>query len=441
MTFDVFISYASKDKIVADAVCARLESAGIRCWIAPRDIVAGTSYGESIIDAIHRARVMVLVFSSHANASGHIPKEVERAMSAGVAILPFRIEDVMPGKSLDYFIGSVHWLDAMTPPIEQHLDILAFTVQKLIPAKSDEQGATPLPVTGIWQHGAPGFASKTPPSVAVPPAATVGTVLAISNKTLWTGVAAIVLIPVVVGGMLLWGKHSREPVDVSAPMSTASTVDAPSSTIAMHHASSPGDPSTKSGRNSVSKARRPSPGSAPPSSQTVDDHPDPLVGCYQWYANGRAGEGRVVIRTDGTLVAGRFVGHWRLVDASKRAYALIWPENIETMTISGDQQSITGWNQFGYSTSAARMTGKEGLTGTWRWSNGKIVTISSNGAFSTDWGPGRWRLLDEAHQRYELTWPNPVNNVTLLAGDTRLSGSDLDGVAIAGEKAGGCGGN
>ena len=122
MSYDVFISYASKDKTAADAVCARLEAAGIRCWIAPRDITPGTSYGEAIIEAIHGLKVMVLVFSSHANLSAHIPKEVERAVSSGVAIIPFRIEDVAPGKSLDYFIGSVHWLDAMTPPLEQHLD-------------------------------------------------------------------------------------------------------------------------------------------------------------------------------------------------------------------------------------------------------------------------------------------------------------------------------
>ncbi len=133
MAYDVFISYASKDKIVADAACARLEAAGIRCWIAPRDIVAGTSYGEAIIDAIHGAKIMVLVFSSSANSSGHIPKEVERAVSNGVPIIPFRIEDVAPGKSLDYFIGSVHWLDAMSPPLESHLDNLAATVQKLLP--------------------------------------------------------------------------------------------------------------------------------------------------------------------------------------------------------------------------------------------------------------------------------------------------------------------
>src|SRR6202142_36724 len=156
--FDVFISYASADKTVADAACARLESAGIRCWIAPRDVVAGRPYGEAIIDAIREAKVMVLVFSSNANFSDHIPKEVERAVSNGVAILPFRIQNVAPGKSLDYFIGSVHWLDAMTPPMEKHLDSLAQTVHKLIPESA--QG-TPLPPTVIWQHGA-----TVPPSSA-----------------------------------------------------------------------------------------------------------------------------------------------------------------------------------------------------------------------------------------------------------------------------------
>ena len=108
MGYGVFISYASKDKTAADAACARLEAAGIRCWIAPRDIVPGTSYGEAIIEAIHGLKVMVLVFSSNANASAHIPKEVERAMSSGVAIIPFRIEDV-PGKVARLF----YWLGAL----------------------------------------------------------------------------------------------------------------------------------------------------------------------------------------------------------------------------------------------------------------------------------------------------------------------------------------
>src|SRR5271155_5594677 len=162
VSFDVFISYASKDKIVADAVCARLEAAGIRCWIAPRDIVAGTSDGEASIDGIHGAKGMVLVFSSSANASGHIPKEVERAVSRGLTIIPFRIEDVAPGKSLDYFIGSVHWLDAMTPPMEKHVDELASTFHKLFPDKAAPPAAIGAPAPTPRQYPHPAVASQTP---------------------------------------------------------------------------------------------------------------------------------------------------------------------------------------------------------------------------------------------------------------------------------------
>src|SRR6202140_5714674 len=139
---DVFVSYASGDKLVADAVCAKLEASGFRCWIAPRDVLPGIHYGEASIDAIHECRIMVLVFSSKANLSGHIPKEIERAVSAGVTVMPLRIEDVAPAKSLDYFIGSVHWLDALTPPLEVHLQKLAANVQTLLArgATGAEQG-------------------------------------------------------------------------------------------------------------------------------------------------------------------------------------------------------------------------------------------------------------------------------------------------------------
>ncbi len=132
MTHDVFVSYASADKAVADAVCNTLESAGVRCWIAPRDVVPGMEYGESIIDAINACRIMVLVFSSKANLSAHISREIERAVSKGVTVMPLRIEQVLPSKTLDYFIGSVHWLDAVTPPLDAHLKMLAANVKTIL---------------------------------------------------------------------------------------------------------------------------------------------------------------------------------------------------------------------------------------------------------------------------------------------------------------------
>lgn len=132
MAHDVFISHSSQDKPIADAVCATLESRGIRCWIAPRDILPGTSWGEAIIDGINESRLMVLVFSSNANKSAQIIHEVERAVHKGLPIIPFRVEDIMPSKSLEFFISTPHWLDALSPPLEQHLGRLADTVKLLI---------------------------------------------------------------------------------------------------------------------------------------------------------------------------------------------------------------------------------------------------------------------------------------------------------------------
>lgn len=132
MAHDVFICHSAKDKTTADAVCAMLESSGIRCWIAPRDVTAGMEWSECIIDAIEECRVMVLVFTTNANESPQIRREVERAVNRGVAILPLRIEDILPARALEYFIGNVHWLDAMTPPLESHLQNLAGTVKILL---------------------------------------------------------------------------------------------------------------------------------------------------------------------------------------------------------------------------------------------------------------------------------------------------------------------
>jgi hypothetical protein len=132
MAFDVFISYSVHDKLTAQAVCATLESSGIRCWIAPRDIMPGSEYGDAIVEAINQSHALVLVFSSNANQSPQIRREVERAVSKGLPIVPLRIENIAPTQSLEYFIGAVHWLDALTPPLEQHLQRLAEAVKALL---------------------------------------------------------------------------------------------------------------------------------------------------------------------------------------------------------------------------------------------------------------------------------------------------------------------
>jgi TolB-like protein/Flp pilus assembly protein TadD len=132
MTPQIFISHSSKDKAVADAICHHLESADIPCWMAPRNIEFGSDWTEGIMRGITACRVFVLVFSENANVSGHVRREVARAFSLGLHVIPFRIEDTLPQSSLSYFLETVHWLDAVSPPLEKHLDSLTERVKKLL---------------------------------------------------------------------------------------------------------------------------------------------------------------------------------------------------------------------------------------------------------------------------------------------------------------------
>ncbi|PYJ32357.1 MAG: hypothetical protein DME88_11310 [Verrucomicrobia bacterium] len=132
MAHDVFVSHSVKDKAVADAIVARLEGDSVTCWIAPRDVVPGADWGESIIDAIESSRIMILIFSRNADASPQIKREVERAVNKGVYIIPFRVDDIPPTKSLEYFISTSQWMDAFSPPLERHLDNLAKTVKAVL---------------------------------------------------------------------------------------------------------------------------------------------------------------------------------------------------------------------------------------------------------------------------------------------------------------------
>jgi TIR domain len=117
---DVFISYSQPDQACAYELVERVESAGLECWIAPRDIAPSADWAAEIIDAISSARTMILVFSANSNESPQVRREVERAVHKNLCILPFRIENVLPSKSLEYFLSAQHWMDAFPPPREPH---------------------------------------------------------------------------------------------------------------------------------------------------------------------------------------------------------------------------------------------------------------------------------------------------------------------------------
>jgi len=124
-TKHAFISHSSKDHETAKRICEVLESHGVNCWIAPRDIDPGAPYDEEILRGLASSQTFVLLLSDSANASPHVKRELMCALNAGHAVYPIRIQEVQPGPKLEYLLQGIHWVDAWTPPIEAHLDRLA----------------------------------------------------------------------------------------------------------------------------------------------------------------------------------------------------------------------------------------------------------------------------------------------------------------------------
>ncbi|MEE0943391.1 MAG: toll/interleukin-1 receptor domain-containing protein [Methanobrevibacter sp.] len=131
MSHDVFISYSTKDKVTADAICHTLENNNMKCWIAPRNIKSGKPYAEEIMDAIMLTKIVVLVFSSNSQASQFVNNEINIAFSNSKPILSFKIDESMPEKELEYFLKTNHWLEAYPNP-EEKFSTLVRDASKLI---------------------------------------------------------------------------------------------------------------------------------------------------------------------------------------------------------------------------------------------------------------------------------------------------------------------
>ena len=107
----MFVSYASLDAAVANSIVEDLESRGLTCRIAPRDVKPGAQYADAIVRAINEARAVVLVMSGSAVGSSHVGKEIERASSKRKQIIAFRIDSAPLNHALEYFLSESQWID------------------------------------------------------------------------------------------------------------------------------------------------------------------------------------------------------------------------------------------------------------------------------------------------------------------------------------------
>lgn len=150
MKYDIFISYSHKDKIVADAIVNYLEKNGFRCWYAPRDIQTGQEWADSIINAISQSKLMVLIFTDFSNESSQVRREVDNAISRGLTIIPFKLTQKPPKGGMEYYLSTLHWLDAMDEPLEKAIEELHQRVSMLLTGQTADT-TVPVEINNTFQ--------------------------------------------------------------------------------------------------------------------------------------------------------------------------------------------------------------------------------------------------------------------------------------------------
>lgn len=106
--YQVFISHSSKDFSQAQAIVRYLEDRGIRCWIAPRDIQPGSSFGSSISAAIPACPIFLPLLSRNYMTSTHVEKELILAENdRSKHIFPMKLEDCPVVDPFDFHFANL----------------------------------------------------------------------------------------------------------------------------------------------------------------------------------------------------------------------------------------------------------------------------------------------------------------------------------------------
>jgi len=108
---DVFVSYSREDKERVLALTAKLKAAGVPVWIDVGGIDGAAMWGEEIVNALDRAKVLLLMVSESAVHSHNVVKEVVLTSERKGHILPVHLEPTQIPTSLKYPLAGIQHIE------------------------------------------------------------------------------------------------------------------------------------------------------------------------------------------------------------------------------------------------------------------------------------------------------------------------------------------
>jgi formylglycine-generating enzyme required for sulfatase activity len=166
MGHDVFINHSSKDNTCANALVGHLERAGIRCWVAPRDLQPGANLAGSLLTAVAGSKLMVVVLSANSTSLPHILRLVERAAHDAIPIVALRIMPVDLSAGLQKFVKQSELIDAIGETFDTHLPRVTESIKHRLSHAPATAAVPPRAAVTAKEPPIPGLKAVTVPTFA-----------------------------------------------------------------------------------------------------------------------------------------------------------------------------------------------------------------------------------------------------------------------------------
>ena len=128
---DVFVSYSREDNDKVLELTAKLRAAGVPLWMDVRSIDGAAMWGEEIVNALAKAKVLLLLVTESAVRSHNVTKEVLLASERKGHILPVHLEPTQIPPSLKYPLAGIQHIEYFHGDPDENLRTIIRSLERV----------------------------------------------------------------------------------------------------------------------------------------------------------------------------------------------------------------------------------------------------------------------------------------------------------------------